>query len=174
MQTTGKVSDIKISYESGKPVISFEIDAKAEDLNKYLGIDLDISFDKHRNHRSNDANRLLWECLGRVAAETGRDKWTEYLSLLKDYGKYTYVVVKPGVVEAMKKQWRETEVIGEIDINGTKGVQMLCYFGSSTYNTKEFSVLLDGLMDNMRDLGLDIPPTGDLKRALEQWEKTHG
>ena len=79
-----------------------------------------------------------------------------------------------GVVDAMKKQWRETEVIGEIDINGTKGVQMLCYFGSSTYNTKEFSVLLDGLMNNMRDLGLDIPPTGDLKRALEQWEKTHG
>ena len=48
---------------------------------------------------------------------------------------------------------------------------MLCYFGSSTYDTKEFSVLLDGVISEMREIGLQPPPTEEMKRALETWQK---
>jgi hypothetical protein len=78
------------------------------------------------------------------------------------------------MVDAMKLQWRECEVIGEIDINGTKAVQMLCYFGSSTLDTKEFSVLLDGVISEMKEIGLETPTSQDMKRVFEQWEKQHG
>lgn len=174
METVGKMTGLSVAYPSRKAVITLEVTARPEDIEKYTGQDLDITIDKHRNHRSVNANKLLWECIRRIAMETGRDKWTEYLELLRDYGKYTYLVAKPEAVEAVKRQWRETEVLGKISVNGTEAVQMLCYFGSSTYNTKEFAALLDGAINQMRCLGLDVPPSGDVKRALDRWEAEHG
>lgn len=135
---------------------------------------LDISVDVHREKRSTDANGLLWHCIGELTNVTGRDKWEEYLSLLRQYGKYTYIVVKEKAVEDMKKQWREVEVIGEYDMHGEKGVQLLCYFGSSTYNTTEFSKLLQGTFYEMQQAGLQPPPSSDMRRALEKWEERHG
>jgi hypothetical protein len=143
----------------------------AEELNNLQGIDLDIEVKKYRKKRSLDANAMLWACLGEIARETGRSAWDEYLSALKKYGKFTYIVVKPNVVDAMKAQWRECEVVGDIDVNGSKAVQMLCYFGSSTYDSKEFSVLLNGVVEDMKDLGLQPPPSREMRKALEKLEQ---
>lgn len=174
MNTTGMITGLSVSYPTRKAVITMEVTARPEDVEKYTGKAVDVEIEQHRNHRSNNANRLLWECVRRIAMETGRDKWTEYLDLLKDYGKYTYLVVKPDAVEAVKKQWREVEEIGEVMVGQDRGVQLLCYFGSSTYNSKEFSVLLDGTINQMRNLGIDVPPSGDIKRALDAWREEHG
>jgi hypothetical protein len=76
-------------------------------------------------------------------------------------------------VDAVKQQWRECEEIGKVDINGQEAVQLLCYFGSSTYDTKEFSVLLDGVISEMKEIGLAPPPSKHIKEALDQWEKSH-
>ena len=125
----------------------------------------------HKEKRSLNANALLWKMLGEIAAALRTDKWSVYLTMLKRYGTYTYICVKPKAVEAVKKQWRECEVIGDIDINGDKAVQMLCYYGSSTMNTKEFSVLLDGVISEMKEMGLETPADRDLQRAIDQKRK---
>ena len=75
------------------------------------------------------------------------------------------------MVDSVRSQWRETEVVGDVNINGSEAVQMLCYFGSSTYTTKEFSVLLDGVISEMQEMGLETPLSQDMKRALEEWER---
>ena len=134
---------------------------------------LDIKIVKHRKKRSLDANALLWACLGDIASALRADKWDIYLKMLKRYGRYTYICVKPGVVDAVKQQWRECEEIGKVDINGQEAVQLLCYFGSSTYDTKGFSVLLDGVISEMKEIGLAPPPSKHIKEALDQWEKSH-
>lgn len=43
----------------------------------------------------------------------------------------------------------------EVSVNGKKGVQLRLYFGSSTYDTKEMSVLLDGIVSECRELGIE-------------------
>lgn len=138
-----------------------------------LGQDRDKVFEVLEYHpkRSLNANGLLWACLGEIAAALRSDKWSIYLQMLKRYGKYTYICVKPKVVEAVKKQWRECEEIGTIDIDGQQAVQMLCYFGSSTYDSKEFSVLLDGVINEMKELGLTPPPDREMRRVIEQMER---
>ena len=133
-----------------------------------FGQDRNKLFDitEHREKRSKDANALLWACLGELAGALRSDKWTVYLQMLKRYGTYTYICVKPKAVEAVKKQWRECEEIGTINIDGQEAVQMLCYFGSSTYNSKEFSILLDGVISEMKEMGLDTPADRELNRAI--------
>ena len=116
---------------------------------------------------------MLWACLQEIAVAIKSDKWSVYLQMLKRYGKFDYVLVKPKAVEAMKAQWREIEEVGEVDVNGQKAIQLLCYYGSSSYDTKDFSVLLDGVISEMKEIGLQPPPDRETKRLLEEWEKKH-
>ena len=176
MEFTGNLKGIQTDWASGETIISFTINEKTalQEVDKLKDKKLSIKAVQYREKRSLDANAMLWACLGEMAAVLRTDKWEVYLQMLKRYGKYTYICVKPNVVEAMKAQWRECEEIGKIDINGKEAVQMLCYFGSSTYDTREFSVLLDGVISEMREIGLQPPASGDMKRALEEWEKAHG
>ena len=125
---------------------------------------------EHKEKRSLDANGMLWACLQDIATAVKSDKWSIYLQMLKRYGKFDYVIVKEKAVEAMKKQWRELEEVGEIDIHGQKAVQLLCYYGSSTYDKKEFSVLLDGVISEMKEIGLTPPPDRQTKELLEKWK----
>ena len=145
-------------------------------INYLLEQDSDRLFDlsEHKQKRSLNANALLWHCLGEIANALNTDKWEVYLQMLKRYGKYTYICVKPNVVDSVKKQWRECEVLGDIEINGQKAVQMLCYFGSSTYDSKEFSILLNGVISEMEEMGLVTPESEELERIMEQWAKNYG
>jgi hypothetical protein len=173
---SGEVQKVYQDYETGKYQVVLSINESMSVINELINhltnkTKIRVSIKKWREKRSLDANGLLWHCLGQIAESLHTDKWEVYLLMLKRYGKYTYICVKPHMVEQMKKQWRECEVVGEVDINGQKAVQMLCYFGSSTYDTKEFSVLLDGVISEMKEMGLDVPLSKDMQRALEQWEK---
>lgn len=177
MQATGRVMRTEVFYnwQSKTTLLPLVVDgnvtADVADLMECESLDIKVV--KHRKKRSLDANALLWACLGDLASALREDKWQVYLEMLKRYGRYTYICVKPGVVDAVKAQWRECEEIGEIDINGAKAIQLLCYFGSSTYDTKEFSVLLDGVISEMKEIGLAPPPSKHVKEALEQWTKSH-
>jgi hypothetical protein len=147
---------------------------KAEEIIKWLfNQDREKLFDisEHKEKRSLSANGLLWSCLGEIASALRTDKWDVYLQMLKRYGTYTYICVKPNKVDAVKAQWRECEELGHVSINGQDSVQMLCYFGSSTMNTKEFSVLLDGVISEMKEMGIPTPAEKDLDRALKEMEK---
>lgn len=158
-------------WGNNKWQIMLEVDEEPKLYDQLKDKDLNIEIKQFREKRSLNANRLFWDCLGEIATALRTDKWSIYLQMLKRYGKYTYICVKPNVVEAVKNQWRECEEIGEIDINGQKSIQLLCYFGSSTYDSKEFSVLLDGVISEMKEMGLTTPSDEEFERVIEEWKK---
>lgn len=125
----------------------------------------------YHQKRSNIANNLMWHCLGELASALLTDKWSLYLLMLKRYGKFTYILVHPKAVEATQKQWRESEVLNTVNVNGQESVQMLCYYGTSTYDSKEFSVLLEGIFSEMEESGLTPPPSTEMRRAIEELER---
>lgn len=176
MEWTGKMVNVSKDWQTGQFQITFTVNEPSaiNEVNNIQSCDkLSISAKKFRQKRSIDANALLWSCLGKIANSMTPpvDKWEIYLQMLKRYGKFTYICVKPNVVDAVKAQWRECEEIGMVNINGQEAVQMLCYFGSSTYNTKEFSTLLDGVISEMKQMNLEVPASEDMRKALEQWER---
>lgn len=170
MKTTGKITDITLTLDK-KTLISFKVDARPEDIEKYIDKDLDISFGKHRNKRSLDANACLWACIGQIAEQIRADSWSVYLYMLERYGKYTHIVVKPEAVPDLKRQWREIKVVGDTLIYGEPMKQVLCFYGSSTYDSKEFSRLLDGVISEMQDLGLEAPIREDIRLIMEEYDK---
>lgn len=170
MTFKGRLKAVTRDFLNGRINLQFEmLEGNATEIEGLNNVDLDVEAKRHRNKRSKDANALLWECIGRISSATNADKWQVYLELLKRYGKFTYICVKPSVVDAVKSQWRETEVLGEIDINGEKAVQLLCYFGSHTYDTKEFSRLLEGTLSEMEEMNIERPTSEEMQRSLEKW-----
>ena len=175
MERTGKFSNINKNLRTGETLITFSIDGNPdESIDEIMRCEkLTIIAKPYRKKRSLDANAFLWACIGDMASamKPPGDKWQIYLTLLKRYGKYTYIVLKPEAVERMRAVWRETEVVGDISVNGEPGVQLLCYYGSSTYNSKEMSVLLDGTVSEMKEMGLVPPPSKEMMQIIRQMEK---
>lgn len=173
MEFTGVIKAINQDFITGDVNITFSVNEKSLIYPEYERLKaskkLRVKAVQYREKRSLDANALLWKILGEISDILRADKWDIYLQMLKRYGKYTYIVVKPNVVDAVKKQWREVEEIGEVDVNGQKAVQLLCYFGSSTLDTKEFSVLLDGVISEAKELGIETLPPTEITRIKEQW-----
>lgn len=171
MEFTGRI--VNTGYSGDAITITFTINEKSSvypEFEKIKNCDkLKIKAEKYREKRSLDANAYLWVLLQKMAEALYTDKWSVYLQMLKKYGQFTYIVVKPSAVDAVKKQWRESEEIGEINVNGANAVQMLCYYGSSTYDTKEMSVLIDGVVDECKDLGIETLPPDELRIMKERW-----
>lgn len=175
MNSRGKLESITKPIIGSGYMVTLRMDTLPVDLD---GKDLDIELKVHRERRSKNANALLWACISDIQRALDDRKtsikestWDIYLRMLKRYGKYTFILVRPEAVEAVKKQWREAEVYREQEANGQKVVQMICYYGSSTYDSAEMSRLLEGVLSEMDEMGLQRPATGDIKRALEELEK---
>lgn len=91
--------------------------------------------------------------MNEIAIVLGTTKDEVYLEMLDRYGVFTHIIVKPKIVEKVKMEWRITRELGSVVVNGSVGVQLQCYFGSSTYDSKEFSTLLDGVISEAQELG---------------------
>lgn len=166
MNLQGKLHSISRDWKTDELIVAFTIpEAKADEVEQLRFKLLDIVLKPFTKRRSRDANAMLWACIGEIAAALGADKWDVYLFLLRRYGVFTEIHVNAADVERVKAQWRETEVIGG---EGDE-VEMLCYFGSHTYTTAEFSRLLEGTISEMKEMGLEIPASAEMRRALEKW-----
>lgn len=169
MEVTGRINAVTKDWQTGKLLITFEADSVPSDLPDLRDQTLDITAKKHRNRRSKNANALLWSCIGKIATAVRADKLDIYLTMLKRYGEFTYVCVKPNAVDMLKRQWRECEELGPIMVNGTPAMQMLCYYGSSTYDTRQFTALLEGVFSEMQQMGIETPSEEEMRLSLEAW-----
>ena len=138
------------------------------------GKQLSVTIEQHRKRRSLDSNAYLWVLLSKMAAVLNTTKDELYLIMLERYGVFTHIVVKPEVVERVKQEWRTVRELGEVTINGKTGIQLQCYFGSSTYNTKEMSVLIDGVVSECQELGIETLPPDELESLKALWGEADG
>lgn len=165
MKTQGRLTGIQVPFRSEKAVISFEVTADPADVERYKDKELDITIVRHSKKRGLAANAMLWACLGEIASAARTDNWSAYLYMLERYGRYSTVLIKAEALPDLRRVWRETRVVGERE-DGM--VEVLCFYGSSTYTTEEFSRLLDGVVSDMKELGLTPPPSREMQAALEE------
>ena len=79
------------------------------------------------------------------------------------------MIVKPEAVEKMKELYRTCVDLGEISVNGITGHQLQVYYGSSTFNTKEMSVFIDGIVSECKELGIETLTSEELERMKAAW-----
>ncbi|MCB7306154.1 hypothetical protein NE683_12185 [Bariatricus massiliensis] len=180
MELQGQLKNIAIGIgEHGKRTLDITfsfpfVQSVAEDVQKMSDKLLTVVFKRFRKKRSLDANAYLWVLLQKMADMLSAPghrvgKWEKYIDMLEEYGVFTHIIVKPDAVERMATEWRAVKVLGEITVGSMTGVQLQCYYGSHTYDTEEMSRLIDGVVTECRELGIETLPPDELKRMKEQW-----
>lgn len=141
------------------------------EIDRIKEADLDISADKHRERRGHDANAYAWVLMQKIAELVGTDKWSIYIDMLKKYSRsFTHMIVKPEAVDMVKRMYRATVDLGEVCVNGKTGRELQVYFGSSTFDTKEMSVFIDGIVSECKMMGIRTETPDEIEHMKAVWD----
>ena len=62
-----------------------------------------------------------------------------------------------------------TRLFRKGSIKKDKAVKVHCYYGSSSYDSKEMSLLIEFLVQEAKSLNLETKPQEEINSLLEQW-----
>ena len=134
----------------------------------------------HRKKRSQDANAKMWALINEMSVLLHIPPEEIYRGYIPDVGgNYRIVPVMPEEIPDWDKEWclnhigRMTEDMGPCRASDLKGYHNLkLYRGSSEYDTAQFSRLLDLVLQDCRQLGIETLSEREKSLLLEEWEKT--
>lgn len=171
MECIGKFESITRDWLSGKWMITFSTNENITgSIDKIKDKVLRLVAKQYREKRSLDSNAYAWVLMQKIAEAIHSDKWSVYLEMLAKYSRaFTHVIVRPDVVPRFEAEWRTVRNLGEITVNGQTGIQLQLYFGSSTFDTKEMSVFIDGLIEECRQLEIETLPPNEIERMKREW-----
>lgn len=135
---------------------------------------------RYRPRRSLDANNLAWKLLGELSAVLRIPDVELYREYVKDVGgNYTIVPIREDLLEEWDHLWceghygRMTVDMGEC--RNTPGYHNVkTYKGSSDYDTAQMSRLLDLIIEDCKQNGIDVLTERERSLLLEEWGKKDG
>lgn len=142
-----------------------------EELKKLEGKKIVCDLKKHSEKRSLTANAFFWKLCTLIAEKCGTDKDSIYELMIKTYGQYTDIECEPNALEPVKRLFRFSEVLREDFIDYGGKVTLRGYFGSSSYDSKEMSILINGVKQECEDLDIETWSQEEVDRLIEEWER---
>lgn len=135
------------------------IDAPFSQIEKWLSayynkFPCDFEIKEKKKKRSNDANAYMWQLADKIASAVGLTKEEVYQSHIRSVGKFTDILLDNDAVNFFIAQWN-TRGIGwfaEIIDNCAGAKTVRAYYGSSVYDTKEMSRLIDNMIQEAKAL----------------------
>ena len=129
----------------------------------------DVKINKHREKRSLNANAYLWELCTQIGNILRKSKEEVYLEMLIYYGQSIMVSVLSNVkLNGFYKYYKEA---GKSILNGKEFTHYKIYKGSSEYDTREMSILLDGVVQEARQLGIRTKEDEELEKMIDKWKE---
>lgn len=122
---------------------------------------------KAKQKRSLNANAYAWKLITDIGNALRRDKEAVYLDMLKRYGQSEVVSVRSDI--SVKGYFKYYEEAGNGTVNGKPFTHYKVFKGSSEYDTREMSILIDGIVDEATDLGIEAMTPEELERIKSEW-----
>lgn len=120
-----------------------------------------------RTKRSRDANSYLWVLCTEIANVLRKSKDEVYLDMLKSYGQSMMIPVLKGQKPDGYCKYYEYETTSML--NGKEADWYKIFKGSSHYNTKEMSILLDGVIQECNQLEIPTITEEQLEKMKGNW-----
>ena len=183
-EMTGHITNVSFSYTTGNPLITLEVNERQSALNMVDALrnaeKLSIKIDKWRAKRSLDANAYLWKLCSLIADKLSDDgvphtKEEIYRKAIKSRGIYREQgQLVPDFAKTSRTAW---EMLGtgwiteQVDFEPDgEHVIVRYYYGSSTYNSKQLSRIIDWLTVECQNLGIETKPKAELDSLLNSWK----
>lgn len=154
-----------------RPLITLRVADRTYLNSEFLdGRELDLSLKEFKPKRSLNANAYMWALIGKIAEAMRISQDEVYHKVLCDYGTYD---TDGGVTQILSIRadakltgwlYTHTKPIKTVDLEGKKFTHYALIKGSSDYNTKEMSFLLDGVIYEAKELGIEVMTPEELER----------
>lgn len=167
----GRLIDFSLGWNR-KQRITIELDSDfREGFDALKEADVEISIKKWRKKRSNDANSYMWVLLDKLADAIHATKEELYLGYIRQYGMYKDFTLTEDEAKTFKVVW---EAFGtgwpteQVDYapDGDH-VVIRAYYGSSRYDTKRMSRLIDAIVQDCKELGIETMTPEQLMAMMD-------
>lgn len=146
-----------------KPLTNSKEIKEVKELKEQLN---SMMYQKH-TRRSKDANSFLWVLCTKIGDKLRISKEEVYLNMLKSYGQSIKLPVRHG--QEPYHITKYYEMIGTSKLNGIDADWYIFYKGSSQYNKKEMSILLDGVIQECANLQIPTITDEELEKLKGSW-----
>ena len=121
-----------------------------------IQIGLNEEIEVKRKKRSKNANSYFWELLQKLCFEMNVDLIEEYRKRVKELGICQTFELDNKNLATFEHLWNERGIawFTEKVEQGANKTIINAYYGSSSYNSKQFSKLLDNLIQDCRSVGI--------------------
>lgn len=134
----------------------------------------DLEVKEHRKKRSLDANAYAWVIINKIAYALRIAPIEVYRQAIQNVGgNYEVIPVKEEVVEHFKQIWEARGLgwpcvdMGKSKLDGYRNLR--AYYGSSTYDTRQMSQLIDNLVQDCRALDIEVKSDEEIASLLGAW-----
>ena len=176
MRLNGHI-DLGLFYSRTDITIPIRNEDRQEAIGWFKSIDLKpddeiiIEVKKKRKKRSLNANAYFWQLVNKVAQKLNCSDQDVYRQLVKDYGVSTTLMVRDEAKEAFIRAWTEGKDSSGWFVEDLGHEVLKAYSGTSTYNTKEMSRIIDGLVEECRELNIETLSEDELTHMKTLWGK---
>lgn len=126
-----------------------------------------------RQKRSLDANAFLWVMLDKLSAALEVPKIELYRNYIKDIGGVSDLLCVPDkAVEKFRKEWEARGLGWQTDtmpIRTENCTGVIVYYGSSVFDTKQMSRLIDSVVQDCAAVGIDTKSPEEIESLLKEW-----
>lgn len=173
----GRISNISVSYSTGRPLITFELEDKVSAFNMAEKLlpekKLAIKIGKYKKKRSLDANAYCWVLIGKLAEKLNVSTTEVYRQAIKEIGGNSDTVcIQDKAVQSLCDGWSRNGIGWQTDTFPSKlegCTNVILYYGSSTYDTAQMSRLINIIVEECRQLGIETKSAEELDSLLGQW-----
>jgi hypothetical protein len=122
---------------------------------------------EHKEKRSLNANAYAWSLITKIADALRTSKEECYLEMLKRYGQSEIVSVLSCI--DVSGYFKYYEPLATATLQGKEFTHYKIYKGSSEYDTREMSILIDGIVSEAKELGIETIPPKEIERLKTMW-----
>lgn len=172
MQLKGKIVGLDLDFLNHKPKLTLQLsnqyDLLTEEFSKLKELEeIEINLEEKKEKRSLNANAYAWALIGKIADVLRSSKEEIYLNMLKRYGQSEIVSILSEI--DIKGYFKYYEIAGKSVLKNKEFTHYKIFKGSSEYNTKEMAILIDGIISEAKELGIETLPPYQIEEMKKLW-----
>lgn len=166
-----------LTYDrDGKPLLTVSVPPEAVEIFDELhDSDVSIEIKRWRQKRSLDANGYMWALLDKLAAALNRSKAEVYREEIRGIGGVSETVcVRDVAVDKLIEGWQHNGLgwfADKIPSKIKECTNVILYYGSSTYDTKQMSALIDHIVQDCKALNIETMTPNEIAALMAGWEE---
>jgi len=174
-----KANNIRLQYTENRAITEIVLttneSVNINDLKEIIakGKELSVELKQYRVKRSLDSNSYCFILCQKIAETINSTKELVYQKIIKEVGQFELMPIKNEAVERWQKVWDGkglgwfSEVLEDSKLPGYK--KIISYYGSSVYDTKEMSLLINEIVSQCKELNIETMTPIELQRLNEAW-----